>query len=240
MNARLHARTGQGRARTRGPTSSPSARSSTKCCPGAAFHRDSAAETMSAILREEPPDLRRRTRPCSRGSAGSCGTASKEPGGAVLLVRDVAFDPRRCPDFLRRRLRWRRMAPPVAGRPPGACSPARSWHARLRWLAPRRSARQQPPAALFQRRSAQPGLQALAPGRTDRVVLGGRDSKPMEIRPGRRGRSRARSADWPGSSRSKSGEWRVAEPISRGRFPADRHPRATRWPAWAARHSQGE
>ena len=43
---------------TRAATSSPSARSSTRCSSGRrAFHGDSAADTMSAILKEDPPDL---------------------------------------------------------------------------------------------------------------------------------------------------------------------------------------
>ena len=43
---------------TTAPTSSPSARSSTRCSPGSrAFHRSTSAETMTAILNEDPPSI---------------------------------------------------------------------------------------------------------------------------------------------------------------------------------------
>mgnify|MGYP003694681425 CR=1 FL=1 len=75
-------------------TSSPSARSSTRCSRASArFHGDSAADTMSAILREDPPEpladepepppgLERIVRHC----------LEKNPEQRFQSARDLAFD----------------------------------------------------------------------------------------------------------------------------------------------------
>ena len=58
-----------------------------------AFHGDSAADTMSAILREDPPDLRSPTRTSRRGSNASSATASRRTrSGDSSPRRDLAFN----------------------------------------------------------------------------------------------------------------------------------------------------
>ncbi len=52
-----------GRAWTSAPTSSPSAQFSTRLATGdRAFRRDSSAETLTAIIREEPPAIDQKSR----------------------------------------------------------------------------------------------------------------------------------------------------------------------------------
>src|SRR4029077_16541689 len=58
-----------------------------------AFHRDSAAETMSAILREEPPDLsatNRNSQPGLERIVRHC--LEKNPEERFYSARDLAFD----------------------------------------------------------------------------------------------------------------------------------------------------
>ena len=58
-----------------------------------AFHRDSAAETMSAILREEPPDLsatNKSVQPGLERIVRHC--LEKNPEERFYSTRDVAFD----------------------------------------------------------------------------------------------------------------------------------------------------
>ena len=58
-----------------------------------AFHRDSAAETMSAILREEPPDLsatNRSVQPGLERIVRHC--LEKNPGERFHSTSDIAFD----------------------------------------------------------------------------------------------------------------------------------------------------
>ena len=94
-HGRLHgARAGARRGRsTRAPTSSRSARCSTRCSSGErAFKRDTAAETMTAILREEPPDLlvaRADLPPALERIVRHC--LEKNPGERFQTARDVAF-----------------------------------------------------------------------------------------------------------------------------------------------------
>ena len=75
-------------------TSSPSARSSTRCSSGQrAFHGDSAAETMSAILREEPPDLSATNKTVPPGLeriVRHC--LEKSPEERFHSAHDLAFD----------------------------------------------------------------------------------------------------------------------------------------------------
>ena len=58
-----------------------------------AFRGDTAVETMTAILKEEPPELTASHRICRPGSSGSCGTASRRsPEERFQSARDLAFD----------------------------------------------------------------------------------------------------------------------------------------------------
>ena len=97
-HARLHvARAGARASRPiRGRTSSPSARSSTRCCRGRApSTATSAAETMSAILREEPPDLSATNQQRSAGPrAHRAPLSGEESRGALPLGARPRVRPR--------------------------------------------------------------------------------------------------------------------------------------------------
>jgi serine/threonine protein kinase len=100
-----------------------------------AFHGDSAAETMAAIAKEEPPDLRRKLRACRRGSTRSCGTAwRRTPASASsprATSRSLCNPSRVCRPGAARRLRFRRTG--AAGSFPYA---RRWWPSRLSSSAP--------------------------------------------------------------------------------------------------------
>ncbi len=76
-----------------------------------AFYRDTAAETMSAILREEPPGPlgHQQERPAG-ARAGGAALPGEEPRGAVPLGARPGVRPRR-------RCRERRASRPIAGSP---------------------------------------------------------------------------------------------------------------------------
>ena len=80
--------------RTTARTSSASARSSTRCSPGRkAFRGDTAADTVSAILREEPPDLSATNRtipPALERIVRHC--LEKSPDERAHSAHDLAFD----------------------------------------------------------------------------------------------------------------------------------------------------
>ncbi len=75
---------GQGR-RINAPTSSRSARSSTRCSRASARSTGFGGGDDVGDLREEPADLVGDTRTSSRGSSGSSATAWRRAGGAVPL-----------------------------------------------------------------------------------------------------------------------------------------------------------
>jgi serine/threonine protein kinase len=168
---------------------------------GRAFHRESAAETMSAILREEPPDLSATNRSIQPGLeriVRHC--LEKNPEERFFSARDVAFDLEalseqsgrggRCgfrSDRGRRRAGRPKEAPPghsssrtvaatallVRTRGPSSRS-GRLGIGRLRSSASSRSG-----AARSSRRGSRPDV-------TDRRVFGGVGlEKPMEIFVGR-------------------------------------------------------
>ena len=89
-----------------------------------AFHGDSAADTMSAILREEPPDLSRHEpeRP-ARPRADRAPLPREEPGGAVPVGARPRVRPRGAVGPLRRRAA--RSAAEVAHARPASLAPGR-------------------------------------------------------------------------------------------------------------------
>ena len=96
-----------------------------------AFHGDSAAETMSAILREEPPDLSATNKNVPPGlERDRPPLPGEEPRGAVPLgARPRASTSRRCPGSPARP-RWRRRrarGPFREADRAGRCWSARSW-----------------------------------------------------------------------------------------------------------------
>ena len=193
-----------------------------------AFHRDSAAETMSAILREEPPDLSATNQSVpARASSGSCATVSRRirRSGSTRRAtsrstsrRSRAFPAATAPVVARRRGRR-------AGRP-GRFSPAAVARDRGRLRRDRLARRPQgrrPSAAVFPPAHVPPRsdlLGALRSRRTDVMYSAAWDGKPMEIfvgrpespesRPfglvGRRSPRRSRSREtWPCPSTARSG-----------------------------------
>jgi eukaryotic-like serine/threonine-protein kinase len=102
-----------------------------------AFRRETAAETMTAILRDDRPRRRSPKRTCRRRSTGSSGTASKRsPRSDSRAHATSPSRSRRCPDRRHRRERrreWSGPANPPAVRPGGTRPSSVSW---LPWRSP--------------------------------------------------------------------------------------------------------
>ena len=174
---------------TRGRTSSRSARSSTRCCrAGAPSTGDTAAETMSAILREEPPDLsatNENVQPRSR--ADRAPLPREEPRGALPLGARPRLRPRGA-------RRASRRTPAVAAAVPGRGSAPRLAPAPRRGPGPRggsgraatrrrpRGAGQPPPSfhQLTFRRGADRQARFGSDGKTI-LYAAAWDGKPIEI-----------------------------------------------------------
>ena len=82
--------------RTSAATSSPSGRSSTRCSSGQrAFRGDTAADTITAILTKEPPDLSQTNKDVPAGSRPDrAPLPGEEPGGAVRVGARRRLRPR--------------------------------------------------------------------------------------------------------------------------------------------------
>jgi len=77
----------------RGPISSALGRFSTKCCRQAGVHGDTAADTMSSILKEEPAELsetNRNVSPALERIVHHC--LEKNPESRFHSASDIAFD----------------------------------------------------------------------------------------------------------------------------------------------------
>ena len=95
-----------------------------------AFHGDTAADTMNAILKEDPPARSRPARTSRRRSIGSCAHClEKSPEERFQSARDVAFDLEALSGLSAR---------PSATAPRGLCGTrARKRPSRRRWPSPR-------------------------------------------------------------------------------------------------------
>jgi Tol biopolymer transport system component len=156
-----------------------------------AFHRDSAAETMSAILREEPPDLSATNQNIQPGLdriVRHC--LEKNPEERFYSARDVAFDlealstasaPATAPHAgpaVRKRPSWTLLAAAVAATALVAGAAA--------WLAVRKSGGQAPPS--FRQltfRRGQIFSARFAPDGQTVMYSAAWDDRPMEIFVGR-------------------------------------------------------
>ena len=248
-HGRLHvagAGAGPGR-RTPAPTSSPSAACSTRCSTGQrAFHRETAAETMTAILREDPPALpergarrpsrrvvralpgegagralpvraRPRLRPRERHRNVGLRSARDAPGRGSL--RSPAQGPPRARRPRRGRARGRRRDAPRARGPVRSCPRSVSSRTSAGWST--RPASLPTGSDRVRRRvRGRTGVALLDPARRDRLAA----ARPAV---GRRGRHLPRRRDGrdprPAQRRQLAARW--------GRSPASRSTAAPRSPS---------
>ena len=188
-----------------------------------AFHGDTAADTMAAILKEEPPDLSRdeQERPARASSASSATASRRIPEERFQSARDLAFDlealsdvstptgalPHRRPPGWRRsaaagscRRSPRRRSPSPPGSRPDTASGRRPASSRLRLSSSSRSA-----AASSTPRGSRPDGQTV-------IYSAAWDGKPVEIFVDAHGRPESRVFGLAGAevaSISKSGEMLV-------------------------------
>ena len=203
-----------------------------------AFHRESAAETMSAILREEPPDLsatNKSVQPGLERIVRHC--LEKNPEERFYSARDVAFDLEALSGSVGTPRRRPASSPPgrhAARR--GRCSPGPSLATALvcgllglvRDPAGRRpSAAVLPPAHVSPRPDP---VGAVRSGRADGPLLGGlgRQAHGDRRRPPREPGLASVRTRGRGGSRDLEvrRDGRFAEPPERGRIPANRHARS--------------